>query len=81
MITDPSGSFRTRMVSSLPLARSGGSPIGMVGSLVATFAGQQMHFYEPGQPAGFIGSVVGAIVVLWIYGMVTKKSGSGTPST
>ena len=55
--------------------------IGMVGSLVATFAGQQMHFYEPGQPAGFIGSVVGAIIVLWIYGMLTRKSGSGTPST
>ena len=48
--------------------------LGIVGALVAGFAGQALGMYQQGQPAGFIASVVGAVVVLWVYTMVTRKS-------
>ena len=48
--------------------------LGIVGSLAATYLGQAMGWYAAGAGAGFIASVVGAIVVLAIYGMVTRKS-------
>ncbi|HXT55700.1 MAG TPA: GlsB/YeaQ/YmgE family stress response membrane protein, partial [Candidatus Eisenbacteria bacterium] len=35
--------------------------------LVATYAGQAVGWYEAGQGAGWIGSIVGAFVLLWIY--------------
>lgn len=38
--------------------------IGIVGSVVATYGGQALGLYAPGQAAGFIGSVIGAIVLL-----------------
>ena len=47
--------------------------LGIVGSLVATYGGQMLGLYAPGQSAGWIASVIGAIIVLFIYGMVTKK--------
>jgi uncharacterized membrane protein YeaQ/YmgE (transglycosylase-associated protein family) len=47
--------------------------LGIVGAFVASFLGQAIGWYEPGQGAGFIGAVVGAIIVLAIYGMVMKK--------
>ena len=47
--------------------------LGIVGSLVASYAGQALGIYQAGQGAGFIGAVIGAIVVLVIYGLVTKK--------
>jgi uncharacterized membrane protein YeaQ/YmgE (transglycosylase-associated protein family) len=50
--------------------------LGIVGSFVAGYLGQALGLYQAGQGAGFIGSVVGAIVVLFVYGLVTKKSGS-----
>ena len=48
--------------------------IGIAGSLLATYLGQAMGWYRAGQGASFIGSVVGAVVLLFIWGMVTKKS-------
>ena len=47
--------------------------IGIAGSLLATYLGQAMGWYRAGQGASFIGSVVGAVVLLFIWGMVTKK--------
>jgi uncharacterized membrane protein YeaQ/YmgE (transglycosylase-associated protein family) len=47
--------------------------LGIVGAFVATFLGQAIGIYAPGENAGFIGAIVGAIIVLWIYGMVVKK--------
>ena len=47
--------------------------LGIVGAVVATFLGQAMGFYGPGEQAGFIASVIGAIVVLFIYGMVVGR--------
>ena len=38
--------------------------IGVVGSVIATFGGQALGLYRIGRPAGFIGSVLGAIVLL-----------------
>lgn len=48
--------------------------LGIVGALVATYGGQALGFYQPGHPAGWIASVVGAIIVLWIYGLVKKRA-------
>lgn len=48
--------------------------LGIVGAVVATFLGQAMGFYAPGEQAGFIASVIGAIVVLFLYGMIRGRS-------
>jgi len=48
--------------------------LGIVGSLLATYAGQAMGWYTAGAGAGFIASVVGAVVVLLLYGLVARKS-------
>ena len=42
--------------------------LGVAGSLLAGFAGQAMGWYAQGQPAGFIASVLGAIVLLFLVG-------------
>ena len=47
--------------------------LGIVGALVATFLGQAMGIYAAGQSAGFIGAVIGAIIVLAIYHMVRGR--------
>jgi uncharacterized membrane protein YeaQ/YmgE (transglycosylase-associated protein family) len=47
--------------------------LGIVGALVATFLGQAMGIYASGQSAGFIGAVIGAIVVLLVYRMVRGR--------
>ena len=50
--------------------------LGIVGAIVATYLGQALGWYQPGEGAGFIGAVVGAIVVLLIWGAVTRRRGS-----
>ena len=47
--------------------------LGIVGAFVASYLGQALGFYQPGQGAGLIGAVVGAVIVLLIWGMVTKN--------
>lgn len=47
--------------------------LGIVGAFVATFLGQALGWYRPGEGAGLIGAVVGAIIVLLIYGMVANR--------
>jgi len=49
------------------------TPIGIAGSLIATYLGQAMGWYTAGQGAGFIASVVGAILLLFIYGLIKRK--------
>jgi uncharacterized membrane protein YeaQ/YmgE (transglycosylase-associated protein family) len=44
--------------------------LGIVGAFVATYLGQALGWYGPGQGAGLIGAVVGAVIVLLVYGMV-----------
>jgi uncharacterized membrane protein YeaQ/YmgE (transglycosylase-associated protein family) len=48
--------------------------IGIGGSLLATFGGQALGLYQAGQGAGFVGSLVGAIVLLAIYHVVRRKA-------
>lgn len=48
--------------------------LGIAGSFVATYGGQWLKLYEPGQPAGFIGAVIGALVILAIYGFIKKRT-------
>lgn len=48
--------------------------LGIVGSVVAGFLGSAMGWYQPGEGVGWIGSIVGAIIVLFIYGLIAKKS-------
>jgi uncharacterized membrane protein YeaQ/YmgE (transglycosylase-associated protein family) len=47
--------------------------IGIAGSLIATYAGQAMGWYTAGQGAGFIASVLGAIVLLFLYGLIKRN--------
>ena len=47
--------------------------LGIVGAVVASYLGQALGWYAPGEGAGLIGAVVGAIVLLFVYGMVVKK--------
>jgi uncharacterized membrane protein YeaQ/YmgE (transglycosylase-associated protein family) len=47
--------------------------LGIVGTFVATFLGQALGWYRPGEGAGLIGAVVGAIIVLLVYGMVANR--------
>jgi uncharacterized membrane protein YeaQ/YmgE (transglycosylase-associated protein family) len=41
--------------------------LGIVGALVATWIGQAIGWYRPGEGAGFIGAIVGAVILLAIY--------------
>ena len=47
---------------------------GIVGAFVATYLGQGLGWYRPGEGAGLVGAVVGAIIVLFVYGLVAGRS-------
>ncbi len=47
--------------------------LGIVGAIVAGYLGAALGFYRPGEGAGWIGSIIGAIIVLFIYGLIVKK--------
>ena len=47
--------------------------LGIVGACVATYIGQALHWYQPGEGAGLIGAVVGAIIILAIWGMFARR--------
>jgi uncharacterized membrane protein YeaQ/YmgE (transglycosylase-associated protein family) len=47
--------------------------IGIGGAITATYGGQALGFYQPGQAAGFLGAVIGAVVLLVIYGAIKKN--------
>ena len=46
--------------------------LGIAGAMVATFLGQALGWYRPGQSAGFIGAVVGAVIILLAYRAVAR---------
>ena len=46
--------------------------LGIAGAMVATFLGQALGWYRPGQSAGFIGAVVGAVIILLVYRAVAR---------
>lgn len=47
--------------------------LGVVGAFVATFLGQALGWYQAGEGAGLIGAVVGAIIVLAIWGYFARS--------
>jgi len=47
--------------------------LGIVGAFVATYLGQALGWYRPGEGAGLVGAIVGAIIVLLIYGFVAGR--------
>jgi uncharacterized membrane protein YeaQ/YmgE (transglycosylase-associated protein family) len=47
--------------------------IGIAGSFIGTFIGRALGLYRNGQGAGFIMSLLGAILLLWIYRMVVSR--------
>jgi uncharacterized membrane protein YeaQ/YmgE (transglycosylase-associated protein family) len=57
---DPGGFFITAL-------------LGIVGAIVATFLGQALGLYAAGQAAGFIASVIGAMVVLFLYHLIRGR--------
>ena len=57
---DPSGFFIT-------------AAIGIAGSLLATFGGRALGLYQAGAAAGFIGSLIGAIILLVIYHLIRRN--------
>ena len=52
--------------------------LGIVGALVATYGGQALGIYRAGEAAGFVGSVISAIIVLVIYRLVTRRSATNS---
>ena len=49
--------------------------LGIAGSLVAGFIGQALGWYQPGQGAGWIASVLGAVALLFLYGKLRPQGG------
>jgi len=47
--------------------------LGIVGAIVASYLGQALGWYAAGEGAGFIGAIVGAIVVLFVWGLIAKQ--------
>ena len=48
--------------------------LGIAGAFVARFVGQAMGFYGANENAGFFAALIGAVVLLVIYGMVVKRT-------
>ena len=49
------------------------SVVGIVGAFVATYLGQAVGWYKAGEGAGFFASIVGAIILLFLYGIVAGR--------
>jgi uncharacterized membrane protein YeaQ/YmgE (transglycosylase-associated protein family) len=47
--------------------------IGIAGSLLAGFLGQAIGFYRQGQAGGWVGATIGAIILLFLYRLVTRS--------
>ena len=47
--------------------------LGIVGAFVATYLGQAIGWYRADQGAGLIGAIVGAIIVLAVWGMIDRR--------
>ena len=50
--------------------------LGILGSFLATWLGRAMGWYQEGATAGWIGSIIGAIILLIIYRFFSKRSGT-----
>ena len=48
--------------------------LGIAGSLLAGYAGRALGWYQPGQAAGWIASIIGAIILLVIYHLIRRRT-------
>ena len=48
--------------------------LGIAGAFIAGYLGQAVGWYQPGQPAGFIASVIGAMILLLLYRLLFRRS-------
>ena len=48
--------------------------LGIVGAFVATYVGQAIGWYKAGEGAGFIGAIVGAIIILVVWGFFARRT-------
>ena len=48
--------------------------LGIVGALIAQFLGQALGWYHEGEPAGFLTSVLGALLILWVSHAVRRTA-------
>ena len=46
--------------------------IGLAGSFIGSYLGQVLGIYRPGEPAGFVGSIVGAMILLALYRLIAR---------
>lgn len=46
--------------------------LGIVGAVLAQFLGQQIGWIQPGEPAGFLGAVIGAVIILLIWRQLAR---------
>lgn len=46
--------------------------LGIVGAVVATWLGQQIGWLSPGEPANFLGAIIGAVIVLLIWRQLAR---------
>jgi uncharacterized membrane protein YeaQ/YmgE (transglycosylase-associated protein family) len=53
--------------------------LGIVGAFVATFLGQAVGWYGPNENAGFLGAIVGAIIILAVWGLISSRRSRPTP--
>lgn len=53
--------------------------LGIAGAVAASWVGQQMGWYAPGQAAGFVGALIGAIVILIVVSLFRRKKTSLPP--
>jgi uncharacterized membrane protein YeaQ/YmgE (transglycosylase-associated protein family) len=51
--------------------------LGVAGSVVAGLIGRAVGWYSEGQPAGFISSIIGAVILLAIYRLIIGRSAGG----
>jgi uncharacterized membrane protein YeaQ/YmgE (transglycosylase-associated protein family) len=54
--------------------------LGIFGALLAGVLGRAVGWYRPGEGAGFIAAVVGAVIILWLHRVFVRRGGS-TPLT
>lgn len=47
--------------------------LGIVGAVVATWLGQAIGWYQPGDGAGFVGAIVGAVIVLLLWSQIARR--------
>jgi uncharacterized membrane protein YeaQ/YmgE (transglycosylase-associated protein family) len=48
--------------------------LGIAGAFIASYLGQAVGWYKPGQPAGWIMSIVGAMILLLLYRLIKRKT-------